>query len=184
MGLYTQQDPIGIAGGLNLYGYAGGDPINFSDPFGLCPDIWCVFRSITRRVLGSLGTSPEEVETSAERVMEALPDVEVSGTVGNSTVACGGDGCGSSLEVAPPQIGGSVNIVFGEQGSIPVSVNVGLNRHLGVSFFDGGMAVNIGSAIGGSTVSGSVDVSALLPEQVPFDPNLLVQPDATRVGRR
>ncbi len=26
-----------MAGGLNLYGYAGGDPINNSDPFGLCP---------------------------------------------------------------------------------------------------------------------------------------------------
>jgi len=37
-GLFTQEDPIGIAGGLNLYGYAGGDPINFSDPFGLCVD--------------------------------------------------------------------------------------------------------------------------------------------------
>jgi uncharacterized protein RhaS with RHS repeats len=34
---FTQEDPIGIAGGLNLYGYANGDPINFSDPFGLCP---------------------------------------------------------------------------------------------------------------------------------------------------
>src|SRR5690606_1172080 len=34
-GQFTQQDPIGIAGGLNLYGYAAGDPINFSDPFGL-----------------------------------------------------------------------------------------------------------------------------------------------------
>jgi hypothetical protein len=37
MGPVTQEDPIGIAGGLNLYGYANGDPINFSDPFGLCP---------------------------------------------------------------------------------------------------------------------------------------------------
>jgi RHS repeat-associated protein len=36
-GQFTQQDPIGIAGGLNLYGYANGDPINFSDPFGLNP---------------------------------------------------------------------------------------------------------------------------------------------------
>lgn len=32
-------DPIGLAGGLNLYGFAGGDPVNFSDPFGLdCHD--------------------------------------------------------------------------------------------------------------------------------------------------
>jgi hypothetical protein len=32
---FTQEDPIGLAGGLNLYGYAGGDPINNHDPFGL-----------------------------------------------------------------------------------------------------------------------------------------------------
>ncbi len=37
MGQFTQRDPIGLAGGLNLYGYADGDPVNFSDPFGLCP---------------------------------------------------------------------------------------------------------------------------------------------------
>jgi RHS repeat-associated protein len=34
-GRFTQEDPIGLAGGLNLYGYAGGDPVNHSDPFGL-----------------------------------------------------------------------------------------------------------------------------------------------------
>jgi hypothetical protein len=34
---HTQEDPIGLAGGLNLYGFAGGDPINFWDPFGLSP---------------------------------------------------------------------------------------------------------------------------------------------------
>ena len=27
-----------MAGGFNVYGFAGGDPINFADPFGLCPD--------------------------------------------------------------------------------------------------------------------------------------------------
>ncbi|WP_405282511.1 RHS repeat-associated core domain-containing protein [Gaopeijia maritima] len=37
-GQFTQQDPIGIAGGSNLYGFANGDPINFSDPFGLCAE--------------------------------------------------------------------------------------------------------------------------------------------------
>jgi len=36
-GRFTQEDPIGLAGGLNLYGFAAGDPVTFSDPFGLCP---------------------------------------------------------------------------------------------------------------------------------------------------
>ena len=36
-GIFTQEDPIGLAGGLNLYGFAGGDPVNFVDPFGLRP---------------------------------------------------------------------------------------------------------------------------------------------------
>jgi RHS repeat-associated protein len=35
-GRFTQQDPIGLAGGMNLYGFGGGDQINFHDPFGLC----------------------------------------------------------------------------------------------------------------------------------------------------
>ena len=36
-GRFTQPDPIGLAGGLNSYGYAAGDPVNYADPFGLCP---------------------------------------------------------------------------------------------------------------------------------------------------
>lgn len=34
-GRFTQEDPIGLAGGLNSYGYANGDPVSYSDPFGL-----------------------------------------------------------------------------------------------------------------------------------------------------
>jgi RHS repeat-associated protein len=34
-GRFTQEDPIGLAGGLNLYGFGGGDPVNFADPLGL-----------------------------------------------------------------------------------------------------------------------------------------------------
>jgi RHS repeat-associated protein len=36
-GRFTQEDPIGLAGGLNAYGFAEGDPISYGDPSGLCP---------------------------------------------------------------------------------------------------------------------------------------------------
>ena len=36
-GQFTQPDPVGLAGGLNAYGFAAGDPVSYSDPYGLCP---------------------------------------------------------------------------------------------------------------------------------------------------
>ena len=35
-GIFLTQDPIGLAGGVNLYAYAGDNPIASDDPFGLC----------------------------------------------------------------------------------------------------------------------------------------------------
>jgi len=39
-GRFTQEDPIGLGGGVNLYGFANGDPVSYSDPYGLAACNW------------------------------------------------------------------------------------------------------------------------------------------------
>jgi RHS repeat-associated protein len=62
---FTQEDPIGLAGGMNLYGFAAGDPVSYSDPFGLCPPednnlttctgFWTVTGALLGGALGGTG---------------------------------------------------------------------------------------------------------------------------------
>ena len=64
-GRFTQEDPIGLAGGMNLYGFAGGDPVNYSDPFGLCPNplatglgsLQCAIEDI----IGAIKSGPSQI---------------------------------------------------------------------------------------------------------------------------
>ena len=71
-GRFTQGDPIGISGGMNLYGFAGGDHVNYSDPFGLAPcSLWpwssrrCTWKDFKENVAlfwHRLRTEPEQRE--------------------------------------------------------------------------------------------------------------------------
>jgi RHS repeat-associated protein len=69
-GRFTQEDPIGMAGGINLYGFANGDPMGYSDPYGLaaqeCPP----------------RCSPQDWENAArrtgEKVAPAQPFIETA----------------------------------------------------------------------------------------------------------
>jgi RHS repeat-associated protein len=63
-GRFTQPDPIGVAGGLNEYGFANGDPVSYSDPFGLCvkEDVNCA--NLVRMLRGQSGS---EFQAAADR---------------------------------------------------------------------------------------------------------------------
>ena len=43
---WISRDPIAEAGGLNLYAYCQGDPVNGHDPLGLEDDFWTGFKKI------------------------------------------------------------------------------------------------------------------------------------------
>ena len=88
-GQFTQEDPIGLAGGLNLYGFANGDPVNFSDPFGLCAGWLAVARGLCTRAIALVPgavAAGRWLSTRGQRLVEG-----VRGLIQNPAVRQGAD---------------------------------------------------------------------------------------------
>jgi RHS repeat-associated protein len=68
VGRFISEDPAGLSGGLNLYGYVGGDPVNMVDPQGLWGSVglWKIHQAITRRALSGQGPSGSDLKTLIE----------------------------------------------------------------------------------------------------------------------
>jgi hypothetical protein len=157
----TQEDPLGLAGGLNLYGYANGDPVNFSDPFGLqgcsindrsdCPIL---------KVKGSVGLVPPGVKLSTpvgRAELYAGPKAELSET---ATFGTGGTRLSGDLEggvEAGAKAGGAE-----VSASSGCSVRGGCDASLSAGSERGSGTVNNEGELGGEVRAGVVSVGASL----------------------
>ncbi len=106
-----------MAGGLNLYGFANGDPVNFSDPFGLCAQS----DSLTVTVCVLDNGREREVTTKAAVVSDPALMNAITQAIGGMTFA----GASANAELGAQAIaalGTSVN-VYGAVAVFPNTVD-------------------------------------------------------------
>jgi RHS repeat-associated protein len=126
-GQFTQEDPIGLGGGLNLWGIAGGDPVNYSDLFGLCPvpadkdgTICLAFFIQAETALGLAGDAREfssNSDPSQSRVwLHIDPSAQTFSAHVNPSCTAGG-------RCQAPLASNRIGVTFGSGGGFTVSVN-------------------------------------------------------------
>ena len=127
MGCLLTQDPIGLAGGVNLYAYAGNNPIAFSDPFGLC-------------------TATEKERGNSTQSEICSSDIAAhTGTKGkgdsNDQFIVGAQGLIGGGPFAGVFVGGGVNLGLNKDGQFFVQFQV--SGGIGLGAF-GGVGVQVG----------------------------------------
>ena len=72
LGRFLSADPIGLAGGLNVYEYAGTNPVTFVDPEGLLP-LGGVFGDLVQAHLSTIVNPPRLVRPTGKPFLNRLP---------------------------------------------------------------------------------------------------------------
>ncbi len=154
-GRFTQEDPIGLAGGLNLYGFANGDPVTYSDPYGLRADsvvftgpearrLWSELRGRSETMMQSgngfavlggmlVGVLDAMESSSKTYVVSAIdyPDFFEEST-GGGNARCSGNLCTIQVDTKTRGRGahlGPLTILAHEAGGAYLQAEAGVDHH-------------------------------------------------------
>ena len=91
-GRWLSKDPIGLSGGLNLYAFCEGDPINNVDRIGLCTEddggFWERVKKKARNAIKAVVTASQAaLPTTSSTAVNALEGAATGATLGNEIKA-------------------------------------------------------------------------------------------------
>jgi uncharacterized protein RhaS with RHS repeats len=172
-GRWTQEDPIGVAGGVNLYQFNGNNPVTFTDPFGLDPCRKALRRiSFICTVVEALNTASSALHNVDKRFPD-LPSApgRTAGEVSSGVASDLKTGQGFSVSNAPT--GSGNNPVFSgvSKPRSSTSTDVAIKAVVG--------AMPILAMVGGVTAAVAGVVMAI--DEVLPEPELGSNPQMCRV---
>ncbi|WP_189799683.1 RHS repeat-associated core domain-containing protein, partial [Sulfuricella sp. T08] len=133
IGRFTQRDPIGLNGGINLYSYVNNNPVNFNDPNGLLAKVLLADATSAISYAGNtLTDAGQNLQAFGQRVLDSGRNESFADTANKFL-----QGLGPEVAMVGAAVGSIKAVVTTEQAS---------SRALGIALENDGFAREAGDA--------------------------------------